>query len=227
MDYRNADGSVAEYVRQRRARRRPLPGSTAVWTSAKGEFQAALWLTRGRHPGWCRSRATHASVHVDMGRAKVGETNSTPREPIDGSPTRSPASPSTSATHTWPASADAKKGGDRRRSTSPAPPAGHDPSLFPHGVNVGVLVSPIVGEEIEMRVHERGVGETRSAAAAARSPRRWRPWGTPARPAARSPCAYPGAGRGHRHRTTSYLHGPSVLVARGELSEQWWQERVR
>ena len=23
---------------------------------------------------------------------------------------------------------------------------------------------------------------------------------------------------------TSYLRGPSVLVARGELSEQWWQE---
>ena len=25
---------------------------------------------------------------------------------------------------------------------------------------------------------------------------------------------------------TSYLRGPSVLVARGELSEEWWQERV-
>jgi diaminopimelate epimerase len=55
-------------------------------------------------------------------------------------------------------------------------PPGHDTALFPHGVNVE-FVSPLVGDAITMRVHERGVGETRScgtgAAAAALATRWW------------------------------------------------------
>ena len=38
---------------------------------------------------------------------------------------------------------------------------GHDRTLFPHGVNVE-FVSPVRDGRVAMRVHERGVGETRS-----------------------------------------------------------------
>lgn len=37
----------------------------------------------------------------------------------------------------------------------------HDPELFPRGVNVEVL-TPLVGDRTHLRVHERGSGETRS-----------------------------------------------------------------
>ena len=40
-------------------------------------------------------------------------------------------------------------------------PVTWDPELFPHGVNVEV-VTPLQADAIHMRVHERGVGETRS-----------------------------------------------------------------
>jgi diaminopimelate epimerase len=73
-----------------------------------------------------------------------------------------------------------------------------------------------------MRVHERGVGETRSC-------------GTGTVAAAVAALEYQGAAGGgvavrvpggevsvEVTETTSFLRGPSVLVARGELSEQWW-----
>ena len=65
-----------------------------------------------------------------------------------------------------------------------------------------------------MRVHERGVGETRRAAPEP-SPPRSRRWHSTARPRARCGCASP-AVRSPSTVTdaTSYLRGPSVLVAR-------------
>jgi diaminopimelate epimerase len=74
-----------------------------------------------------------------------------------------------------------------------------------------------------MRVHERGVGETRSC-------------GTGTVAAAVAALQHHGASTGAlRVRVaggevtvtitdaTSYLRGPSVLVARGELSDAWWR----
>jgi diaminopimelate epimerase len=74
-----------------------------------------------------------------------------------------------------------------------------------------------------MRVHERGVGETRSC-------------GTGTVAAAVAALAVDGAISGLlRVRipggqvtvtvtdASSYLRGPSVLVAKGELSEEWWR----
>ena len=105
-----------------------------------------------------------------------------------------------------------------------APPT-HDPELFPHGVNVE-FVSPVVagpgGDRVRMRVHERGVGETRSCGT-----------GTVAAVVA----ALRAAGRetgevavqtsGGALRVTvepgaSTLHGPAELVAHGELDRAWW-----
>ena len=78
-----------------------------------------------------------------------------------------------------------------------------------------------------MRVHERGVGETRSC-------------GTGTVAAAVAALAFEGTGTGTlRVRVpggevtvtitdaSSYLRGPSVLVARGELAEEWWQTAQR
>ena len=97
-------------------------------------------------------------------------------------------------------------------------PPGHDARLFPNGVNVEFVV-PVEPGRVRMRVHERGVGETRSCGT-----------GTVAVAAA----VLGGTGEvtvdvpGGQVRVTitedgSTLAGPAVFVARGELDSQWWQ----
>ena len=89
-----------------------------------------------------------------------------------------------------------------------------DADQFPEGVNIEVLTAPADGA-VSMRVHERGVGETRSC-------------GTGTLAAAVAALAYQGSETGSlRVRVlggevrvgitdaTSFLRGPSVLVARG------------
>jgi diaminopimelate epimerase len=107
-----------------------------------------------------------------------------------------------------------------------AAPVSFDRAQFPEGVNIEVLTAPVDGA-VSMRVHERGVGETRSC-------------GTGTVAAAVAALAYGGAGTGtlRVHVTggavtvtitdaSSYLRGPSVLVADGELSEEWWRAAQR
>jgi diaminopimelate epimerase len=103
-----------------------------------------------------------------------------------------------------------------------------DHGQFPGGVNVEVV--RVLGERhLEMRVHERGSGETLSC-------------GTGAVAAAMAAAAAvgPSAGNGHAHpadawtvevpggtltvtlsSTTSLLTGPAVIVAEGELDPSW------
>ncbi|MGO9384857.1 MAG: diaminopimelate epimerase [Mycobacterium sp.] len=105
-------------------------------------------------------------------------------------------------------------------------PVQFDRAQFPDGVNVEVLTAP-VGGVVRMRVHERGVGETRSC-------------GTGTVAAAVAALADSGADTGTLTvrvpggdvlvtitDATSYLRGPSVLVARGEISEEWWRAQQR
>ncbi|ORA28247.1 diaminopimelate epimerase [Mycobacterium aquaticum] len=100
-------------------------------------------------------------------------------------------------------------------------PVSFDSALFPDGVNIEILTAPVDGA-VSMRVHERGVGETRSC-------------GTGTVAATVAALANQGADTGTLAvhipggevtvtitESTSYLRGPSVLVARGELSEVWW-----
>jgi diaminopimelate epimerase len=107
-----------------------------------------------------------------------------------------------------------------------AAPVSFDHTQFPDGVNVEVLTAPADGA-VSMRVHERGVGETRSC-------------GTGTVAAAVAALSHAGASSGTLTvrvpggdvvvtitEATSYLRGPSVLVARGELSEEWWQNALR
>ncbi|CAN5849222.1 diaminopimelate epimerase [soil metagenome] len=108
-------------------------------------------------------------------------------------------------------------------------PVQFDPNQFPDGVNVEVLTAPVedpAGAYVTMRVHERGVGETRSC-------------GTGTVAAAVAALAHLGTDTGALAvripggevtvtvtDTTSYLRGPSELVAHGELSDDWWSRQV-
>ena len=107
-----------------------------------------------------------------------------------------------------------------------AAPVQFDADQFPDGVNVEVITAPS-GGTVSMRVHERGVGETRSC-------------GTGTVAAAVAALAYGGAATGTLRvcipggdvtvgvtDASSYLRGPSVLVASGEISEEWWRAQVR
>jgi diaminopimelate epimerase len=102
-----------------------------------------------------------------------------------------------------------------------AAPVSFDTEQFPDGVNIEVLTAPDAGM-IRMRVHERGVGETRSC-------------GTGTVAAAVAALAHAGTDTGTLTvrvpggdvvvavtNATSYLRGPSVLVAKGELADAWW-----
>ena len=97
----------------------------------------------------------------------------------------------------------------------------YDAAVFPHGVNLEFI--NVLGDgALRMRVHERGVGETRSCGT-----------GTVAAVAS----WLHGTGQHHGKATvdvlggqvtvvvdedTSTLTGPAVLVARGELDQSWW-----
>ena len=98
---------------------------------------------------------------------------------------------------------------------------GRDTTFFPHGVNIE-FVNQDAPAALTMRVHERGVGETRSCGT-----------GTVAVVAAHLHLAGLSTGTatvsipGGLVTVTigpddSTLTGPAVLVARGELSESWW-----
>jgi diaminopimelate epimerase len=101
-----------------------------------------------------------------------------------------------------------------------------DRTQFRDGVNVEILTAPH-GGAVSMRVHERGVGETRSC-------------GTGTVAAAVAALAFDGATTGTLQvripggevtvavtDASSYLRGPSVLVAHGEISEEWWRVAQR
>jgi diaminopimelate epimerase len=102
-------------------------------------------------------------------------------------------------------------------------PPGHDPAVFPQGVNVE-FVNRVEPGRLRMRVHERGVGETRSCGT-----------GTVAAVAATLHLAGHNAGQsivdvpGGSVRVAvtaddSTLTGPAVFVATGELDAGWWAQ---
>lgn len=107
-----------------------------------------------------------------------------------------------------------------------AGPVQFDPAQFPQGVNVEVLTAPHDGA-VTMRVHERGVGETRSC-------------GTGTVAAAVAALRSLGSATGALQvnipggqvtvtvtDATSYVRGPSELVAHGEVAQEWWLSHQR
>jgi diaminopimelate epimerase len=214
MDYRNADGGLAE-----------MCGNGvrvyARWLADAGWLPegSSAPLQLGTRSGVREVRFTGSDpandIAVDMGAARIG-----------------PASTATVRGCTFAGTA-VDVGNPHLACVTDAPldaldltaQPGFDAALFPHGVNVE-FVSPLDGDtdggEVAMRVHERGVGETRScgtgtvaaAVAALRAA-----GATTGDVAVRTP--------GGRLRVvvtegTTVLQGPAVLVAAGELDQAWW-----
>ncbi len=213
MDYRNADGSTAQmcgngvrvfahYLR-------------ASGLESRDEFVVGS-LAGARLVTLHRVGKTDADVTVDMGKASrfgageavVGGRRFTGLAVDVGNPHLACVDPGLST--------------EELAALDVAAPVQFDRAQFPDGVNVEVLTAP-VGGVVQMRVHERGVGETRSC-------------GTGTVAAAFAALADAGADTGTLTvrvpggdvvvtitDATSYLRGPSVLVAHGEIGEGWWR----
>lgn len=215
MDYRNADGSIAEmcgngvrvfahYLR-------------AAGLEHRDEF--VVGSLAGPRPVTVHDvDPTTADVTVEMGKANqlgAGEAI------VGGRPFRGLA---IDVGNPHLACVDADLTEDALAALDVAAPVSFDAGQFPGGVNVEVLTAPRDGT-VSMRVHERGVGETRSC-------------GTGTVAAAVAALAWEGVATGElRVRipggevsvtitdATSFLRGPSVLVAQGEIAEPWWQQQ--
>ena len=215
MDYRNADGSTAQmcgngvrvfahYLR-------------ASGLEVRDEFVVGS-LAGPRLVTLHHADATNADVTVDMGKAnRLGSGQA-----VIGGRRFSGLAIDVGNPHL--ACLDPELTVDGLAALDVAAPVDFDHAQFPDGVNVEVLTAP-VGGVIRMRVHERGVGETRSC-------------GTGTVAAAVAALAADGpAGAATGSLTvrvpggdvvvtvtdaSSYLRGPSVLVARGDIADAWW-----
>jgi len=205
MDYRNADGSIAEmcgngvrvFARYLADSGLAEPGELLVGT------RAGVRPVRTHDDG---------RVTVQMGQVKFfGESATT----VSGVRLAGVAIDVGNPHLACVSEADV-----RALDLTAAPP--HDTGLFPDGVNVE-FVQPLGGDEVRMRVHERGVGETRSCGT-----------GTVAATAAALRAAGQDTGRRVVHvlggtveveitSTGSTLTGPAVLVGGGNLDADWWR----
>jgi diaminopimelate epimerase len=217
MDYRNADGSIAQ-----------MCGNGvrvfAHYLRASGlesRDQFVVGSLAGPRPVTLHTVGpAHADVTVEMGKirelgvgtATVGARHFTGLGVDVGNPHLACVDPT--LTEAELAALDV------------AAPVEYDRRQFPAGVNVEVITAPRDGS-VTMRVHERGVGETRSC-------------GTGTVAAAVAALRHDGAAAGTLDvripggvvsvtvsETNSYLRGPSELVATGTLAEEWWQSHQR
>jgi diaminopimelate epimerase len=201
MDYRNADGSVAEMCGNGiRVLARYLvdaglqpPGDIAVLTR-DGVKPVRLGI--------------EGEVTVDMGAARLPGTD---RKVVVGDHTWPAVEVDTGNPHVVVFVDDLAEAGDLRAVPTVEPP-------FPDGVNVEFVVRRD-DRHVAMRVHERGVGETRScgtgacAAMVASARRDGAPAGSP------YVVDVPGGRLTVTERADGHLEltGPAVLVARGEV----------
>ncbi|MGV0605498.1 diaminopimelate epimerase [Mycolicibacterium sp. XJ1904] len=217
MDYRNADGSIAQmcgngvrvfahYLR-------------ASGLESRDDFVVGS-LAGPRPVALHHWDATNADVTVEMGKVNQLGTG----EAIVGG--RPFAGLAVDVGNPHLACVDPDLTFEELTALDVGAPVSFDAAQFPEGVNVEVLTAPVDGA-VAMRVHERGVGETRSC-------------GTGTVAAAVAALAYSGAVTGSLDvripggevsvtvtEASSFLRGPSVLVAHGELSEEWWDVAQR
>ncbi|MEE6139492.1 diaminopimelate epimerase [Mycobacterium sp. 050128] len=216
MDYRNADGSTAQmcgngvrvfahYLR-------------ASGLETRDEFVVGS-LAGPRMVTMHHADTTNADVTVDMGKANRMGSGGAAYEVIVGGRRFRGLAIDVGNPHL--ACVDPQLSSDELAALDVAAPVHFDRAQFPEGVNVEVLTAA-AGGVVQMRVHERGVGETRSC-------------GTGTVAAAVAALADAGADTGTLTvrvpggdvvvtitDATSYLRGPSVLLARGLVSEDWW-----
>ncbi len=217
MDYRNADGSIAQMCGNGvRVFAHYLRTSGL---ESRDEFTVGS-LAGPRPVVLHQWDDTTADVTVEMGKTSQLGTG----EAIVGG--RPFAGLAIDVGNPHLACVDADLTLDELAALDVAAPVSFDRTQFPEGVNVEVLTAPH-GGAVSMRVHERGVGETRSC-------------GTGTVAAAVAALAFDGATTGTLRvcvpggevtvtvtDASSYLRGPSVLVAQGELSEEWWRVAQR
>ncbi|MGZ8801980.1 MAG: diaminopimelate epimerase [Mycobacterium sp.] len=213
MDYRNADGSVAQ-----------MCGNGVrvfahyLWAAGmERRRQYVVGSLAGPRPVELHTAdALRADVTVEMGKAsQVGSGSA-----VVGGRRFSGLAVDVGNPHL--ACVDASLTDADLAALEVAAPVTFDTAQFPEGVNVEVLTAPVDGA-VTMRVHERGVGETRSC-------------GTGTVAVAYAALQHQGASTGALRvrvpggevavtitEAASYLRGPSVLVAEGELSDTWWR----
>jgi diaminopimelate epimerase len=207
MDYRNADGSIAQmcgngvrvFAHYLRA------------TGLESRDQFVVGSLAGPRPVVVEHFSpTRAEVTVDMGKAnRLGNGSA-----VVGGRTFAGLGVDVGNPHL---ACVTDLSYHELRALDVAAPVSFDTAQFPDGVNVEILTTPSSGA-VNMRVHERGVGETRSC-------------GTGTVAAAVAALAHTGEGTGTLAvripggevvvtvtDATSYLRGPSVLVAHGEYS---------
>jgi diaminopimelate epimerase len=217
MDYRNADGSIAQMCGNGvRVFAHYLRAS-----GLEGRDEFVVGSLAGPRPVVLHSvNELGADVTVEMGKANQVGTGSA----VVGGREFTGVAVDVGNPHL--ACVDPTLTGEDLRALDVAAPVRFDSAQFPEGVNVEVLTPPVDGA-VSMRVHERGVGETRSC-------------GTGTVAAAVAALRHGGAETGTLRilipggevtvtitDATSYLRGPSMLVARGEISEDWWHAQGR
>ncbi|MEJ2867982.1 diaminopimelate epimerase [Actinomycetospora sp. OC33-EN08] len=208
MDYRNADGSLAEMcgngvrVFARYLVEAGLVTSTEFAVATRAGLRSVVVGDAGE-------------VTVDMGPAVVG-AESTAIVPSTAGPVGSVTSfPGVAVDVGNPHLACVTSADVDALDLTVAP--GHDPELFPHGVNVEFLTPLTDTLTTRLRVHERGSGETRScgtgtvagAVAGLRAA-----GGTTGTVTVTTPG---GVLRVGVTPATTTLTGPAVLIARGEV----------
>ncbi|WP_040736994.1 diaminopimelate epimerase [Nocardia tenerifensis] len=219
MDYRNADGSIAEMcgngVR--------VFAHYLVASGLETGHEFVVGSRAGGRPVVVHTATpVHGEVTVDMGVVReLGESTATvagwayPGLGIDvGNPHLACVDPGLSA--------------EGLTKLDLTVPPGYDPDLFPHGVNVELVTAIDADRGVDMRVYERGVGETRScgtgtvAAAAATLVREGFRIATDTGevrvriPGGEVTVGFAGG--------VARLRGPSVLVASGTIAEGWWEQ---
>jgi diaminopimelate epimerase len=213
MDYRNADGSLAEMC------------GNGVRVFA--HFLVATGMEkRAEFPVGSRAGARPVTVHsaegaladVTVGMGAVTELGSS-RATLGG---RSFQGLGIDVGNPHLACVDAELDARTLAALDLTAAPDYDRAVFPRGVNVE-FVTPLRDGAVRMRVHERGVGETRSCGT-----------GTVAAAAAALRAAGRTAGRvrvgvlGGEVVVTldesgaAQLRGPSVLLASGRLDADWW-----
>jgi diaminopimelate epimerase len=217
MDYRNADGSIAQMCGNGV---RVFAHYLRV-SGLENRDEFIVGSLAGPRPVVVhRWDGATADVTVDMGKANRLGTG----EAIVGG--RPFAGMAIEVGNPHLACVDPDLTTDELAALDVAAPVSFDHAQFPEGVNVEVLTAPRDGA-VSMRVHERGVGETRSC-------------GTGTVAAAFAALAFGGATTGTLRvhipggqvtvaitDASSYLRGASVLVAHGKLSEEWWRAQQR
>ncbi len=218
MDYRNADGSIAEMCGN--GTRVFAHFLVATGMDKRDEF--VVGSRAGARPVTVHSAdAVHGDVTVAMGPVRrLGKSTAT----IGG---HGLSGLGIDVGNPHLACVDPELTAAGLAQLDLAVPPGFDPEMFPQGVNIEILTALRDGA-VDMRVYERGVGETRScgtgtvaAAAAALAHAGFALDSDAGEVRVRVPGGEVTVGI---ERGSAWLRGPSVLVGSGRLAGSWWYD---